>query len=421
MKKVITMFLLLVVAAGFAAAGGKTESGGATTIRMSWWGGEARHNATLSALEVFERQNPGIKVTPEYQGYEGYHEKVIAQLAGRTAPDIFQFNPEDIMTISGNGHAVDLNQFRGKGLDLTNVPESNLKDGTFDGKLYTIPLSLQTFCILLNKTKIEAAGMTIPRPNWTWDDYYSFVTQLQTRLPPGVYASNDLRMDADAAICYVHQQGGAMLTPSKEIKFAAYAGPFFSRFQDLMKAGIVPPMEESVTGPDQLFTEGRTLVTFNYNAMVDGLASEMADGNQVVLLPVPSSQDSKKLGMWVKGDIGLVINSRSKNTAEAVKLLNGFVNNTDMYNHLKLTRGVPPSTAVLEYLSRNMTPLEKLVLEMQFLAAESKDTPEARYYQGWSTQYQVIEDQVQNYAFGRIDLATALKNIEDNFRRELGR
>ena len=420
MKKLLMILLLLVVTVSFVAGGGKKE-GGRVTLRMSWWGGEARHRATLAALKVFEKQNPGIRVKPEYQGYDGYHEKLIAQLAAGTAPDIFQFNPEDIMTISANGHAVDLNQFRGSGLDLTNVPESNLKDGTFNNRLYTIPLSPQTFCVLLNKTRIEAAGMTIPNPNWTWDDYFAFVTQLQRRLPPGQYASNDFRITVDASICYVHQQGGALLTPAGEIKYAAYAGPFYTKFQELMKAGIVPPMEESVTGTDELFTEGRTLMDFNYNAMAVGLEDEMVDGNKVVLLPVPSSQDSRKLGMWVKGDIGLVINSRSKNIDAAVVLLNAFVNNVEMYNSLKFTRGIPPSTAILNHLSRNMTPLEKQIIDMQLLAQESKDTPEARYIEGWSAQYDIIEAQAQAFGFGQIDLNTTLNNIETYLRRELRR
>ena len=407
---------------GEASAETQAESSaaqGEINLRMSWWGGDARHEATLAALKIFEEKNPGITVTPEYQGYDGYHEKIITQLAGGTAPDVFQFNPEDIMTISANGHPVNLSEHVGGELDLTNVPESNLKDGTFDGQLLTIPLSLQTFCVLFNKTMLDEAGVALPGNDWTWDDYYALVTELQTKLPAGVYASNDLRMVADAPTVYVHQQGGALLTPDGQIKFAEHVGPFFQKFQELMTAGVVPTVEETATGTDALFTEGRVAVTINYNAMVAGLAAEIKDGAEVALAAIPSSQDDKKLGMWVKGDIGLVANSKSAHVAESVRLINAFVNDEDIYQELKLTRGVPPSSKILEMLAADMTPLEKAVVDMQVLAADSKDTPEARFIKGWSTNYKIISDEAQNFAFGNETMEDAIANIVSKFEKEL--
>ena len=37
-------------------------------LRMSWWGGNSRHQATLKALEAFEKTHPEIKVKAEYTG-----------------------------------------------------------------------------------------------------------------------------------------------------------------------------------------------------------------------------------------------------------------------------------------------------------------------------------------------------------------
>ncbi len=35
-------------------------------LRMSWWGGNGRHQVTLKALEEFHKQNPDINVKAEY-------------------------------------------------------------------------------------------------------------------------------------------------------------------------------------------------------------------------------------------------------------------------------------------------------------------------------------------------------------------
>ena len=36
-------------------------------LRMSWWGGNGRHQVTLKALEEFHKQNPDINVKAEYR------------------------------------------------------------------------------------------------------------------------------------------------------------------------------------------------------------------------------------------------------------------------------------------------------------------------------------------------------------------
>ena len=40
-------------------------------LRMSWWGGNGRHQVTLKALEEFHKQNPDINVKAEYTGWDG--------------------------------------------------------------------------------------------------------------------------------------------------------------------------------------------------------------------------------------------------------------------------------------------------------------------------------------------------------------
>ena len=62
------------------------------TLRFSWWGGETRHNATIAAVESFEKEYPWITVECEYSSWDGWTDKVATQLAGGTAPDLMQIN-----------------------------------------------------------------------------------------------------------------------------------------------------------------------------------------------------------------------------------------------------------------------------------------------------------------------------------------
>ena len=61
-------------------------------MRFSWWGADIRHEATLAAIEAYEEENPGVQIEAEYQGFEGYQQKMMTQLAGGTAPDLVQID-----------------------------------------------------------------------------------------------------------------------------------------------------------------------------------------------------------------------------------------------------------------------------------------------------------------------------------------
>ncbi|OYU68361.1 MAG: hypothetical protein CFE45_43170, partial [Burkholderiales bacterium PBB5] len=59
---------------------------------MSWWGGAARHAATLKALALFQQTYPDVKVKAEYMGFNGYLERLTALVAGGSEPDLMQIN-----------------------------------------------------------------------------------------------------------------------------------------------------------------------------------------------------------------------------------------------------------------------------------------------------------------------------------------
>ena len=61
-------------------------------LRFSWWGGAGRHEAMLKAVRLFESRNPGTRIKCEYMGFNGYLERLTAQIAGRSEPDVMQVN-----------------------------------------------------------------------------------------------------------------------------------------------------------------------------------------------------------------------------------------------------------------------------------------------------------------------------------------
>lgn len=91
-------------------------------LRMSWWGGNGRHQVTLKALEEFHKQHPDINVKAEYTGWDGHLSRLTTQIAGGTEPDVMQTNWNWLPIFSKNGEGfydlntlkdeIDLSQFR---------------------------------------------------------------------------------------------------------------------------------------------------------------------------------------------------------------------------------------------------------------------------------------------------------------------
>ncbi|MCM2675359.1 extracellular solute-binding protein [Alkalicoccobacillus plakortidis] len=78
-----------------ACSGGATDTGGGSSdgengsdeqvkLRMSWWGSQERHDMTFKIIEMYEKENPNVKIEPEFTGWDGYFERMAAQAAGTT-------------------------------------------------------------------------------------------------------------------------------------------------------------------------------------------------------------------------------------------------------------------------------------------------------------------------------------------------
>ena len=176
-KKVLAVVLSAAMTAGLTACGTKagesdpqTESvtkeqaqssegsksgDGNVTIKISWWGGDSRHEATLRAIEAFENKYPNIKVEAQYGAWGGWLDQLSVQMAGGTEPDVVQINWNWIYEFSkdGNGFA-DLNQYSDT-IDLTQYPNNLLDQMTIDGKLQGIPVSSTGKVFYWNKTTFD--------------------------------------------------------------------------------------------------------------------------------------------------------------------------------------------------------------------------------------------------------------------------
>lgn len=129
-------------ASSAAAGGSSAAAGGDVTIRITWWGGQSRHEYTQQLLDKYTELNPSVHFQATPSGWDGYFEKLATDTATGGMADIVQMDYMYISTYAKNGSLADLSSYSSDGtLDTSTIDEALLGSGTIDGKLVGIPLA----------------------------------------------------------------------------------------------------------------------------------------------------------------------------------------------------------------------------------------------------------------------------------------
>ena len=187
-------------------------------LRMSWWGGAARHAATLKALALFEQRHPGVKVKAEYMGFNGYLERLTAQVAGGSEPDLMQINWAWLAMFSKRGNGFTDLHAHAQRLPMAQYKAADLAMGEVGGKLNALPVSYSARILLWNASTFAKAGLAIPR---TWDDLFASGQLLRSRLGENYFALDGELYDMMLlAQTHVQQRHGTPYVHPKEPRVA---------------------------------------------------------------------------------------------------------------------------------------------------------------------------------------------------------
>ncbi len=156
-----------------ACSGGDAETpaeGAATadpnadvTLNFTWWGNDDRAARYEEALDLFREDHPNITVQTSFQDFPNYWTARSTEAAGRSLPDVMQFDLSYLREYNENGHLLDLGEYVGDAIDTAEIDESLLASGELDGTQVGIPTSTNTLALfyhpaLLEQTGVEAAG-----------------------------------------------------------------------------------------------------------------------------------------------------------------------------------------------------------------------------------------------------------------------
>jgi hypothetical protein len=132
--------------------------------------------------------NPHVKIEGEYQGYDGYQQKIMTQIAGNSAPDIMQLDYPWLPDLAAQGdNFVDLSQE--SAVDLSQFPQTVLEEyNSVNSKIVALPMGTNGYGTDANANDGRFVSAVIPSEG----ESVSFVFDITASGSYDVYARHKM-------------------------------------------------------------------------------------------------------------------------------------------------------------------------------------------------------------------------------------
>ncbi|MFC4321513.1 ABC transporter substrate-binding protein [Litchfieldia salsa] len=377
MKKWLMLFLSVFMVFSLAACSGSSSTSETPSdsgeksgddskveevkLRIAWWGSEPRHDYTLKVIEMYEKENPGVKIQAEYASWDDYWKKLAPQASASQLPDIVQMDLSYFSQYAENGQLTDLSPYLGNQLDVSNFTDNYVDGGKIDDKLYGFNLGVNVVGFHYDEALLKKAGVDSLAEDWNWDDYKEVA---QKAKDAGIFI--DTGMKADVFFNYylrtlgksLYNEDGTGLGYEDDQMFK----DFFEMTSQLVIDGAVPTPDymAQVKGmEDNPVVKQDAIGTWQWSNQFVGLQQVANRELKLQNMPGPGISD----GLYLKPSMFWSVANNSKNKEEAAKFISFFVNNEEANKLILGDRGIPGSSVVKEALKPVLTPQQVQVFD----------------------------------------------------------
>lgn len=415
------------------AAGGATlaapwvQAQKPSVLRFAWWGGAARHAATLKAIAAFEAQNPGVKVKAEYMGFAGYLERLTTQIAGGSEPDVMQINWAWLAMFSKRGNGFTDLQPHAPLLGLDQFSPGDLAMGRVAGKLNALPASYTARVLLWNAATFERAGLPLPQ---TWDDLFAagaiFRSRLGERYHPLDGELYDMMLLAQA---WVHQQHGTPYvdpTPGQPARVAMVLEAardwvhVYRRLVDSHTATTLP-LRASLGGAEKPteqqpdWVQGHWAGNYTWDSVIGLRAGTLGPGQRLALGSLPQLPGAKNSGLFGRPTLMLAMGRNCRQPELAARFIGHLLTDPGAARLLGRSRGAPAARAPLEALlaANGLPPLElQAHRAIQQLKAEGRIDLPAPLFEH-ARLHRLMREVFETVAYGKSSETEAARRLVD--------
>ena len=216
MKRFTRLTALVMAAVLLLSLFGCGSADGKTHLTFQIWD-VAQRDAMQAICDAYNAKNPDVVIEVQVTNWNEYWTKLEAAAESNTMPDIFWMHTNQILYYADFGMLADVT-------DLYNDVEPGFYENHYsevsidnakgsDGRMYGVPKDKDNILLVYNKEMFDAAGVSYPDENWTWDDLTAASQKIyDTTGKYGYLAYND---DQVGYWNFVYQAGGYILNEDK--------------------------------------------------------------------------------------------------------------------------------------------------------------------------------------------------------------
>ena len=314
----------------------KSSSGQPTVItgRVKIWG---VFDETSDYQTVFANlQTIYPKVTVTYQGFantKDYESSLLDALAAGQGPDIFM--------IRNNTLAKDINKIIPVPTTLFSYvnfqnlfPQIVAQDFATQGRIYALPLSIDTLALIYNRDLLDQAALEPPQ---TWEDLIKDVPALLktdktkniSRAAAALGGSRNINNAADILNLLMLQTGTQMTAPDfSKATFASQEGvnalSFYTQFADAKNNAYT--WNASLPNSIDMFSQGNLAIIFDYPSAIAQIKARNPFLN-LGISAMPQPQTAQK-SITYPNYWGLAVSRQSRNPNLAWNIILALTTNT---------------------------------------------------------------------------------------------
>ena len=411
LKQFLSLGLGLMMAVSPVAGVQAEETHEPVTLRFMWWGGDARHEATIKAIEAFEEKYDWITIEPEYGSNDGYFEKMTTQLSSGNAADVIQLGTGWLPSLVESSPDMFID-FKEYDIELGNFESSFLEqNGNIGGKQYGLPTGIAGYCLIYNKTLADTIGIQMPdsKEASTWDALLELGKKVQ-EYDSEAYLLNMESIGIFNCVMrpYIVQKTGTPMVVDNKLTFTEEdLAEFLTYLKALYDNKVLVPMEDvAAFTNDNFYTDPKWVSGDTYVAAI--IASSTAEpvsaacpDSEFTIGYAPVLADAKDDGYYADCPQYYCVPEDSEHKEEAVLFLDWLLNSEEAAAILTTVRSVPPTKVGQEVCA------ELGVLEG--VAKEAVDLIQANYHgvnqMGISTEDafrdNVCRDMISMIAYGQ--------------------
>lgn len=397
----------------------KTSPDEKVTLRFSWWGSNARHQATLSAIELYQERHPNVTIEGEYGAFGNYYQKLLTQLAGKTAPDIITVDYKWVSDLMNQGtHFLNMNDLKGlidmQGFDMD---FANIYGGKGDF-LIGLPVGMNGMGYLYNVQFLEKYGV-IPSDDWTWDTVLENGKKVNS-----ADSSKYLLYNNSEHWMYLFKAMLKQLSGNNVVNDDYSLGftreqllQVYSYVRKLVDTKTVPPFNEGVLYENVYADQNPNWLKQNFgifptsSSLLPGITN--ASDFALSTFRYPVMKNAKNPGILVTPSMFLTVSKESKHPDVAADFINFMLNDPEAIAILKDTRGIPcNSVSKKQLVAANVIPesVSNMVAQAITGAGSAENGPSLN-----PEVIALIKDYIQLVGYGKLTAGQA----SDEFTKEL--